>query len=363
MTNTAREFRPSLSVRAGSRAGMIPVRATVSLHPGSGRVQGMRGGATSSRPCRIATLGRGDRSPNLPVGLPSAGATFRPSGGFSPLSGPCCDFDPRPSHADGGCSPEGRRTRSMAPSAARSKNGGRGFRFLQRHIHAERTGAFQFVQKQADAKKGGGDTAALTASQAKEPVAILPYWARRLRAGGSSRRGVTRITSATSERMDVTGRRDGCFWAGSRPSHDPNWRDVTRRDADQSLTAGRDRQPLSGGVLSIACRPAEKRMRAADKGLLGAARADQGMSVPAHHLSAASESCDGQWRRFGAAKASCIIAPTEQVAKAVLLNGMHRPVALSHPLRGLLRRAACTVFLPDLAGGAAARPGPFPAGV
>lgn len=83
MTNPARVTRPSQSVRAGSRAGMVPVRATVSLHPGSGRVQGMRGGATSSRPCRSATPGRGDRSPNLPVGLPSAGATFRPSRGFS----------------------------------------------------------------------------------------------------------------------------------------------------------------------------------------------------------------------------------------------------------------------------------------
>jgi hypothetical protein len=36
----------------------------------------------------------------------------------------------------------------------------------------------------------------------------------------------------------VTDRRDGCFGAGSRPSHDPKRRDVTRRDADQSLTAG-----------------------------------------------------------------------------------------------------------------------------
>lgn len=93
-----------------------------------------------------------------------------------------------------------------------------------------------------------GPRAALYLSQAKEPVAIQPYRrepTKGARAGGSSRRGVTRITSATSERMDVTGRRDGCFWAGSRPSHDPNWRDVTRRDADQSLTAGRDRQPKS----------------------------------------------------------------------------------------------------------------------
>lgn len=76
---------------------------------------------------------------------------------------------------------------SRLPSAARSIQGGRGCQCLQRLCHAERTG--------------------------REPRA----------------------------RPAVTGRRDGCFWAGSRPSHDPNRRDVTRRDADQSLTVGRDR--------------------------------------------------------------------------------------------------------------------------
>lgn len=72
----------------------------------------------------------------------------------------------------------------------RHRNGGRGCQCLQRHLHAERTG--------------------------REPGA----------------------------RPTVTAGRDQCFGAGSRPSPDPKWRDVTRRHADQSLTAGRDRQPI-----------------------------------------------------------------------------------------------------------------------
>lgn len=105
------------------------------------------------------------------------------AGGFSPLSGGVtffaypCQFRLVRLGSDP----------SRLPSAARSSQGGRGCQCLQRLCHAERTG--------------------------REPRA----------------------------RPAVTGRRDGCFLAGSRPSHDPNRRDVTRRDADQSLTVGRDR--------------------------------------------------------------------------------------------------------------------------
>ena len=77
----------------------------------------------------------------------------------------------------------------------------------------------------------GGVSGACSASQCGEnrrnPVYATMGW--RLTVDGSS----------------VTDRRDGCFGAGSRLAPDPKRRDVTRRHADQSLTAGRDRQPKS----------------------------------------------------------------------------------------------------------------------
>lgn len=155
-----------------------------------------------SNPARATrSRARGHNRATSLLGLPRLAPLFASRGSFSPLS--CL-------HLTG-----------AAMSAACSKNGGRGFRFLQRHIHAERTGAFQFVQKQADAKLGGGDTAALTASQAKEPVAILPYWARRLRAGGSSRRPVSRFTGCrrsadtASEAMSRSGWKPRALYTGA----------------------------------------------------------------------------------------------------------------------------------------------------
>ena len=65
---------------------------------------------------------------------------------------------------------------------------------------------------------------------------------------GENRRNSVYATTGwhpTADGLTVTGRRDACFGAGSRPSPDPKRRDVTRRHADQSLTAGRDRQPSS----------------------------------------------------------------------------------------------------------------------
>jgi hypothetical protein len=78
------------------------------------------------------------------------------------------------------------------------------------------------------------------------PLQHLPEWASGKVGGVASacsafvtRRELDAIAANNSE---MAGRRDGCFSAGSRPSDDPNRRDVTRRHADQSLTAGRDRQ-------------------------------------------------------------------------------------------------------------------------
>lgn len=95
------------------------------------------GGVPSSRPASDHPERAGGCAQSSLLELPGASA----SGAFVLLSG---------------------QRHDVAPSAVRSSGGGRGFRFLQRHIHAERTGAFQFVQEQAGAKLGGGDTAAQT---------------------------------------------------------------------------------------------------------------------------------------------------------------------------------------------------------
>jgi hypothetical protein len=77
------------------------------------------------------------------------------------------------------------------------RSGGRGCQCLQRHNHAERTG--------------------------REPGA----------------------------KPTVTAGRDQCFGVGSRLAPDPKRRDVTRRRADQSLTAGRDRHLIPSAACTL----------------------------------------------------------------------------------------------------------------
>ena len=110
---------------------MIRRSSVVEQRPPKPRVRGSipradakNPGSTAGYPC-VSSLIRADGART-----PPPAATSSPQPGLFPLfGGPCCDLEPRPSPTDGGCYPEGCRTRSMAPSAAGcSSDGRRGIR-------------------------------------------------------------------------------------------------------------------------------------------------------------------------------------------------------------------------------------------
>jgi hypothetical protein len=169
----------------------------------------------------------------------------------------------------------------------------------------------------------GSIPAAATSSQAKEPVAI-PYQAHSMAGdmGGSSRRPVSRFTGSRCS-ADTASEAQCCSRVKS--PHLPV-------ETAPGLWVGGAFLGRSANVL-----PLIRSTRGASACVAG--------HHAAHSPSAASKSCDGQWRRFGVAfGAACKIAPTEQAAHLIdapaLLNGLHRPAALDLSAALRLRASA-----------------------
>lgn len=183
------------------------------------------------------------------------------------------------------------------------------------------------------AARGAGMSAPTICSTAGQPVSCCLTSPRPVVAGGLFPNTTAADFATTQGAADMAG-------GAPAPRRSSALAEASKAGALLAAIPRRQRRPgsslldlprgacLGGLFLRSGCQPLQS-FRPRHLGAIapfgGHGTAAGGAGVP----SAASNSCDGKWRRFGCAgSARCRISPTEQGRTRPLLNGMHRPSAL-----------------------------------